>query len=152
MSKNFRIGLFAGVFVLTILPALRMSCSTIPDDTGGVWTTSFKDIQNYDQLKVNAVLHRINGRTQLGGSKAPVPVIFGMNFQAVGVGQKLIENGTFGGYTDAAGDPTPSMLSEIESTTKACSLGRGDDLQSKRTRQLCHALLLKVLLSWPFQL
>ena len=45
---------------------------------------------------------------------APVPAIFGMNFQAVSVGQKLIENGIFGGYTDAAGDPTPNMLGEIE--------------------------------------
>ena len=37
-----------------------------------------------------------------------------MNFQAVSVGQKLIENGVKGGYTDAAGDPTPSMASEIQ--------------------------------------
>jgi arylsulfatase A-like enzyme len=58
----------------------------------------------------------INGEPHLGGQpgSAPVPAIFGMNFQAVSVGQKLIENGTNGGYTDAAGDPTPSMLGEIE--------------------------------------
>jgi len=60
----------------------------------------------------------INGKTHLGGSSAPVPVILGMNFQAVSVGEKLIEkiNGvkTYGGYSDAAGDPTPSMLGEIE--------------------------------------
>jgi arylsulfatase A-like enzyme len=41
-----------------------------------------------------------------------------MNFQAVSVGQKLIEkiNGVkeFGGYTDAAGTPTPAMLDEIK--------------------------------------
>jgi len=41
-----------------------------------------------------------------------------MNFQAVSVGQKLIEkiNGVkvFGGYTDAAGTPTPAMLGEIK--------------------------------------
>jgi predicted AlkP superfamily pyrophosphatase or phosphodiesterase len=36
-----------------------------------------------------------------------------MNFQAVSVGQKLIENGRKGGYTDAAGTPTPDMQSEI---------------------------------------
>ena len=30
------------------------------------------------------------------------------------VNQKLIESGTFGGYTDAAGDPTPSMASQIK--------------------------------------
>lgn len=37
-----------------------------------------------------------------------------MNFQAVSVGQKLIESGVKGGYTDAGGTPTPAMLGEIE--------------------------------------
>jgi arylsulfatase A-like enzyme len=37
-----------------------------------------------------------------------------MNYQAVSVGQKLITGGVKGGYTDAAGDPTPSMLGEIQ--------------------------------------
>ena len=46
--------------------------------------------------------------------KAPVPTIFGMNFQAVSVGQKLIEGGVKGGYTDAAGTPTAAMQSEIQ--------------------------------------
>src|SRR5262249_11687360 len=72
------------------------------------------NIRCYDQLKVNAVLNWIRGRTHLGTSRAPVPVIFGMNFQAVSVGQKLIEHGVKGGYVDAAGTPTPSMLAEIE--------------------------------------
>ena len=82
--------------------------------SGNDWTTDFQAIQCYDQLKVNAILNEINGKTHLGTGDAPVPAIFGMNFQAVSVGQKLIENGTKGGYTDAAGDPTPSMASEIQ--------------------------------------
>jgi len=36
-----------------------------------------------------------------------------MNFQSVSVGQKLIEGTVKGGYTDAAGDPTPALQSEI---------------------------------------
>ena len=95
-----------------------VDCSHISNNTSGDWTTDFDSIKCYDQLKVNAVVNWINGKTHLGGSSAPVPAIFGMNFQAVSVGEKLIEkiNGvkTFGGYTDAAGDPTPSMLSEIQ--------------------------------------
>ena len=83
-------------------------------DPASDWTRSFKQIRCYDQLKVNAIVNEINGKTHLGGSKAPVPVIFGMNFQAVSVGQKLIENGVKGGYTNAAGDPTPDMLNEIK--------------------------------------
>src|SRR6516162_2488146 len=92
-------------------------CSVV--DPASDWTRSFKQIRCYDQLKVNAVLNWINGKTHLGGSKAPVPVIFGMNFQAVSVGQKLIEHGVKGGYTNAAGDPTPDMQNEIEFVDKA---------------------------------
>ena len=81
---------------------------------GNDWTTDFQAIQCYDQLKVNAVLNWIKGKTHLGGGNAPVPAIFGMNFQAVSVGEKLIENGVKGGYTDAAGDPTIELASEIK--------------------------------------
>jgi hypothetical protein len=81
---------------------------------GSDWTTDFQAIQCYDQLKVNAVVNWINGKTHLGTKSAPVPVIFGMNFQAVSVGEKLIENGVKGGYTDAAADPTPALASEIQ--------------------------------------
>jgi arylsulfatase A-like enzyme len=43
-----------------------------------------------------------------------VPTLFGMNFQAVSVGQKLIENGTLvGGYTDAQGTPSALLAGEI---------------------------------------
>ena len=90
-----------------------VDCSNISANTSGDWTTDFDSIKCYDQLKVNAVVNWINGKNHLGTAKQTVPAIFGMNFQAVSVGQKLIENGVKGGYTDAAGDPTPSMSSEI---------------------------------------
>jgi hypothetical protein len=97
----------------------NFDCSTIKASgsatvPGNDWTTDFQAIQCYDQLKVNAVLNWIDGKTHLGASKAPVPAIFGMNFQAVSVGEKLIEKGTFGGYTDGAGTPTPSLANEIK--------------------------------------
>jgi len=97
-------------------------CSLAPDTTGD-WTTSFKEIRCYDQLKVNAVVNWINGKKHLGGESLPpgvkAPVIFGMNFQAVSVGQKLIKNGVKGGYTNAAGDPTTNMQNEISFADKA---------------------------------
>ena len=102
------------IALLGVRTATGLSCEAIPDPNGGAWTDSFENIQCYDQLKVNAVLNWIRGRTHLGGASAPVPEIFGMNFQAVSVGQKLIEAGVKGGYTDAAGTPTPPMLAEIE--------------------------------------
>ena len=88
-----------------------------PDNNGGAWTDSFVNIQCYDTLKVSAILNEIDGKTHLG-QKAQVPNLFGMNFQAVSVGQKLIEkiNGSkvFGGYTDAAGTPSGPLLDAIE--------------------------------------
>jgi len=106
---------------LTALPGVRtatgMDCSAIPNNNGGDWTGDFDDIKCYDQLKVNAVRNWIAGRTHLGTASARVPNVFGMNFQAVSVGQKLIEtiNGQTveGGYLDGAATPSAELKGEI---------------------------------------
>lgn len=92
-----------------------MSCATVADTTQtGAWVDSFQNIKCYDTLKVQAILKQIHGKTHAGAT-AQVPNLFGMNFQAVSVGQKLIESGVgTGGYTDAAGTPQPELLSEIQ--------------------------------------
>jgi hypothetical protein len=97
-----------------------ISCSPVPDTSQtSAWTNSFKNIQCYDTLKVNAILNEIEGKTH-DGKPAKVPNLLGMNFQAVSVGQKLIEAGVAtGGYTDAAGTPTASLLSEFEFVDEA---------------------------------
>lgn len=93
-----------------------VSCQTVPDPSADLtaWTNSFKNIKCYDTLKVNAILNEINGWNHLATAKTQTPTVFGMNFQAVSVGEKLIEGSTKGGYLDAAGTPTASLLSEIE--------------------------------------
>jgi Type I phosphodiesterase / nucleotide pyrophosphatase len=95
-----------------------VACDNVLDTAADLtaWTNSFQNIQCYDTLKVDAILNWIDGRTHLGGGKMKVPNIFGMNFQAVSVGQKLIEKGnsTVGGYLDAAGTPSPALLSEFQ--------------------------------------
>ncbi len=92
-----------------------VSCATIPDPAQtGSWTNSFANIQCYDTLKVNAILNQIHGKTHSGAS-AKVPAIFGMNFQAVSVGEKLIESGVgIGGYLDGMGTPGAPLLSELK--------------------------------------
>ena len=95
------------------------SCASVldPNSDTSSWTNSFQNIQCYDQLKVNAVLNWIDGNTHLGGGKLKhAPEVFGMNFQAVSVGQKLIEasNSTTGGYLDAAGTPSAALLNEFQ--------------------------------------
>jgi hypothetical protein len=96
------------------------SCDPLPDQNevsaSNTWTDSFQNIRCYDQLKVNAVLNWIDARTHNGKQAAPVPNVFGMNFQVVSVGEKLIEKAisTKGGYVDSEGTPTQSLLEEIE--------------------------------------
>ena len=94
-------------------------CTSVPDPTNtGSWTDSFDNIKCYDTLKVQAILNEINGRDHTGAVKRPVPTLFGMNFQVVSVGQKLIEKSLTptltGGYLDSEGRPTPALLGEIE--------------------------------------
>lgn len=104
------------------LPAVQtptgISCASVLDPGSDItaWTNSFQNIQCYDTLKVNAILHEIDGRDHSGLRKTRVPTVFGMNFQAVSVGQKLIEksNNTKGGYLDAAGTPSAALLDEIK--------------------------------------
>jgi hypothetical protein len=95
-------------------------CNPLPDQTAvaasNAWTDSFQNIQCYDSLKVQAVLNEINGLTHNGKKQAPTPTLFGMNFQVVSVGEKLIEPaaGMTGGYLDGEGRPTPALLGEIK--------------------------------------
>src|SRR5215469_14887975 len=105
----------SNVIGIPINTAFGDNCSTVPSDVLSDWTTSFKAIRCYDQLKVNAVVNWIFGKAHLGGAAPAVPAIFGMNFQAVSVGQKLLNpTSGIGGYMNAAGDPTPNMLNQIE--------------------------------------
>jgi hypothetical protein len=67
---------------------------------------------------VKAILSEISGKKHNGSSAVPVPTLFGMNFQAVSVGEKLVENEITGGYKDALGTPSKSLLKEIEFVDK----------------------------------
>ena len=100
-----------------VMTPTGISCAAVRDPNSDLtaWTNSFQNIQCYDTLKVNAILNEIDGKNHLGTRKTRVPTIFGMNFQALSVGQKLIEasNNTTGGYLDAAGTPSAALLDEF---------------------------------------
>jgi hypothetical protein len=95
-----------------------VNCSSIVDSGANLsaWTNSFQNIQCYDTLKVNAILNEIDSWNHLRTKQTKVPTIFGMNFQAVSVGQKLIEasNKTTGGYLDAQATPSTALLNEFQ--------------------------------------
>jgi len=78
------------------------------DDTG---TTNVTDTAQYDSLKVRAVLNEIDGEGSITPTQqVGVPAIFGMNFQAVSVGEKV----PTGGYADAAGAPAGDLVTALD--------------------------------------
>ena len=78
-----------------------------PDDG---WTTDLANIRCYDSLHVQAVLNQIDGFTHDRSRRAPVPALFGTNFQAVSVGQKLKGNG----YVDVLGTPSAGLAAQLD--------------------------------------
>lgn len=83
-------------------------------------TGSFKAEREFDEARVQAVLHEMAGRDSTGARPAPVPTLFGMNFQAVSVGQKLPksgpgdQDGLVGGYVDASAKPASGLATQLD--------------------------------------
>src|SRR5438270_52037 len=99
------------------------------DATGSVVCT----VEN-DQLKVTGIINEIHGLQHDGTAGPGVPAVFGMNFQAVSVGQKLAKdnqdgsctddtdpriNRQPGGYVDGSGTPTDVLRYGLEHTDAA---------------------------------
>lgn len=81
------------------------------------YTTSEALVQQNDQLKVRAVLNEIDGLPSTGGSPVGTPAVFGMNFQAVSVGQKLqhdASNAGPDGYIDSEATPSPELAAALD--------------------------------------
>lgn len=87
-----------------------------------------------DQKKVQAIVNEINGLSHDGKTAPGTPVVFGMNFQAVSVGQKSAKdnydnscaddtdptiNQQSGGYVDGAGSPTAVLAYGLNSVDQA---------------------------------
>ncbi len=87
---------------------------------------------NNDALKVQGILNEIRGLKHDGAPGPGVPAVFGMNFQAVSVGQKLAKDnsdgsctadttftGQPGGYKGGAGTPTDVLAYALQKTDQA---------------------------------
>jgi len=85
-----------------------------------------------DQKKVAGILNEIKGLRHDGTPGPGTPAVFGMNFQAVSVGQKLSTDnaaggctddtaftGKLGGYKDGSGTPTDVLEYALEQTDAA---------------------------------
>src|SRR5258708_4070842 len=99
------------------------------DNTHSVVCTVGNDLK-----KVHAIVNEIHGLSHDGKPGPGVPVIFGMNFQAVSVGQKLVKdnfdnscvsdtdptiNQQPGGYTDGSGTPSAVLAYGLQQTDAA---------------------------------
>jgi hypothetical protein len=91
----------------------EINSSTAPG--GAVWTDDPSFTRTYDGFKVAAVLNQIHGFDHTGTHRVGVPALFGMNFQAVSVGQKV----TADGYLDASGTPSRQLELSLESVNHA---------------------------------
>lgn len=73
----------------------RGNVVTFPENSvttsGASITDNVVDTESYDQIKVDAVLNEIDGLNSAGKKQVGMPALLGMNFQAVSVGQKLID-------------------------------------------------------------
>ncbi len=90
---------------------------------GDDYTKSYQGVRTYDSIKVNAVLNWIDGYDSTGSAKlSGAPAIFGMNFQAVSVGQKLAHAGgadfrtptLTGGYLDSNATPGTALTMQLQ--------------------------------------
>jgi hypothetical protein len=83
-------------------------------------TGSFKAQRDFDEARVKALINEMHGLDSTGATKEPVPQLFGMNFQAVSVGQKLPKTGPgddaglVGGYADASGTPNNGLAQQLD--------------------------------------
>jgi type I phosphodiesterase/nucleotide pyrophosphatase len=107
-----------------------------------------------DEKKVKAILNEIHGLRHDGTHGLGLPAVFGMNFQAVSVGQKLAKdnsdgsctddtgalNGQPGGYKDGAGTPTDVLAYALQKTDEAL----GEMIQALKSQGIYESTLFIV--------
>jgi hypothetical protein len=106
-------------------PEIASCDGLLPCSSALVTTNFFSKTMAYDDMKVAAILYEIDGFDHTGTTAAPPPMLFGMNFQAVSVGQKLDmtpSGGSKGGYLDANGTPSDPLEAALEHTDQSIGL------------------------------
>ena len=72
----------------------------------------------FDDLRVTSILNEINGKDHTGTKNAPVPTLFGMNFQAINSAKKVSINS---GYSDHIGTPDALLADALNHTDHSLS-------------------------------
>jgi hypothetical protein len=89
----------------------RTEINSTDPATGTDYTDKYTHTQAFDELHVQILLNEIDGKDSTGAA-APVPALFGTNFQTLSVAQKAT-NASGGGYTDASFTPGPQVAGAI---------------------------------------
>jgi hypothetical protein len=103
---------------------------------GSDFTSSIDGVEYYDGIKVQAILNEIAGLDHTGRHRVGAPAIFGMNFQAVSVGQKL----KIGGYQDPIGTPSANLANTIAFVDRSI----GQIVQALRDQRLAEKTVIIV--------
>jgi hypothetical protein len=73
---------------------------------------SYRHTETFDNIHLRNILNQINGKDSTGTKAAPVPTVFGTNFQTLSVAQKAL-NKEGGGYVDAAFTPNDHVKAAV---------------------------------------
>jgi hypothetical protein len=74
-----------------------------------------KGQEDYDDVKIEALINQINGQDHTGKSSVGVPAVFGVALQSF----RFAEVFPTGGYTDAKGTPSAPLLDAMEHTDQS---------------------------------
>ncbi|WP_116141825.1 alkaline phosphatase family protein [Trinickia diaoshuihuensis] len=90
----------------------RTEINSIDPATNSDYTDVYTHTEKFDAYHVQAILNEIDGKDSTGTKRAPVPTLFGTNFQTLSVAQKApVAKG--GGYLDADFTPGPQVAAAI---------------------------------------
>jgi len=115
------------------LTAAKDQCTPANSDGSGPSTVDYSRCvpaaQAYDDVKVQAVVNKIDGLSLDGTRASAVPTVLGLNFTAIDVAQRL----AVGGYINNLADTSPLLLSAFQHVD--VSIGRLlSELQVKNLR------------------
>jgi len=97
----------------------RTEINSLDGPAGNDFTGSYDGVQPaylhtevFDDIHVQNIVNQIDGKDSTGAKSAPVPTVFGTNFQTLSVAQKAL-NASGGGYADAVFTPNPFVAAAI---------------------------------------
>ncbi|QGZ59367.1 alkaline phosphatase family protein [Paraburkholderia acidiphila] len=117
----------------------RTEINSIDPKTGTYYLDTYTHTEVFDNIHVQALINEIDGLDSTGKTSAPVPTMFGTNFQTLSVAQKS-PVADKGGYLDADFTPGPQVAAAI--TYLDNSLGRV--VQELKQRNLYASTLIIV--------